>query len=183
MRHECQLASGSPDNFTAGDITWNCQIHPHGTLYFSSELVSLSPTYLFTYSLPQLMWKDADMETTEVEITVYTDADVREQSNSDAVASCMRTLLEQAQLAGHLEGILMELTVDLYTNDSGELECKYYFVAPDRRILFWEDHFEAKHLFGGVKGITSGHISAFFPFVLVTLHNRCIEYAMEAEFW
>ncbi|KAG2112562.1 uncharacterized protein F5147DRAFT_683437 [Suillus discolor] len=141
-----------PDKFTAGDITWNCQIHPHGTLYFSSEL---------------LMWKDADMETTEVEITVYTDADVREQSNSDAVASCVRTLLEQAQLAGHLEGILMELTVDLYTKDSGELECRYYFVAPDRRILFWEDHFEAKHLFGGVKGITSGHI----------------KYAMEAEYW
>ncbi|KAG1796990.1 uncharacterized protein HD556DRAFT_1233924 [Suillus plorans] len=37
---------------------------------------------------------------------------------------------------------------------------------------------------GGVKGITSGHISAFSSsFVLVALHNRCIEYAMEAEYW
>jgi hypothetical protein len=144
--------SVSPEKFKAGDITWDCQIHPHGTLYFSSDL---------------LTWKDPDMETNEIVITVYTDVDVRERSNSDVIASCVRTLLEQAQLAGHLEGTLMELTIDLSTNDSGELECQYYFVAPDQRILFWEVHFEAKHLFCGVKGVTSSHI----------------KYAMEAEYW
>lgn len=141
-----------PEKFESGDITWNCHIHPHGTLYFSSDL---------------LTWKDPDMETNEIEITVYTDADVRERPNSDVIASCVRTLLEQAQLAGHLEGTLMELTVDLSTNDSGELECQYYFVAPDQRILFWEAHFEAKHLFCGVKCVTSSHI----------------KYAIEAEYW
>jgi hypothetical protein len=65
------------------------------------------------------------METNEIVITVYTDVDVRERSNSDVIASCVRTLLEQAQVAGHLEGTLMELTIDLSTNDGGELECQY----------------------------------------------------------
>ena len=100
-----------------------------------------------------------------VQITVFTDADVRHQSNSDLIASCVRTLLDKAQIAGHLEDTLMELTIDLSTNThSGEVECKYYFVAPDQRVLFWEDDFEAKHLFGEVKGVTSGHISAFLMF-------------------
>ncbi|KAG0694004.1 hypothetical protein DFH29DRAFT_961911 [Suillus ampliporus] len=141
-----------PDKIDAGDLIWDCQIHPHGTLYFSSE---------------QVTWKDPEMETTMVQITVFTDSDVRKQSNSDVIATCMRTLLDQAQIAGHLEDTLTELTIDLSTNARGEPECKYYFVAPDRRVLFWEDDFEAKHLFGEVKGVTSGHI----------------KYAMEAEYW
>ncbi|KAG1776645.1 hypothetical protein EV702DRAFT_328099 [Suillus placidus] len=37
-----------PDKIDAGDLIWDCQIHPHGTLYFSSEQVSLSPTFLRT---------------------------------------------------------------------------------------------------------------------------------------
>jgi hypothetical protein len=102
------------------------------------------------------------METSMVQITVFTDADVGEQSNSDAIAFCIRKLLDQAQISGHLEDTLTELTIDLSTNAHGELECRYYFVAPDRRVLFWEDDFEAKHLFGDVKGVTSGHISKFF---------------------
>lgn len=141
-----------PDRIDAGDLIWDCQIHPHGTLYFSSE---------------QVIWKDPEMETTMVEITVFTDADVRNQSNSDVIASCVRMLLDQAQIAGHLEDTLTELTVDLSTNTRGELECKYYFVAPDRRALFWEEGFEAMNLFGEVKGVTNGHI----------------KYAMEAEYW
>ncbi|KAG2065151.1 hypothetical protein BDR04DRAFT_188824 [Suillus decipiens] len=141
-----------PDRIDAGDLIWDCQIHPHGTLYFSSE---------------QVIWKDPEMETTMVEITVFTDADVRKQSNSDVIASCVRTLLDQAQIAGHLEDTLTELTVDLSTNTRGELECKYYFVAPDRRALFWGNDFEAMNLFGEVKGVTNGHI----------------KYAMEAEYW
>lgn len=47
------------------------------------------------------------MGTTEVEITVCTDADVREQLNSDVIASCVRTFLVQAQVAGRLEDTLM----------------------------------------------------------------------------
>ncbi|OAX37170.1 hypothetical protein K503DRAFT_720179 [Rhizopogon vinicolor AM-OR11-026] len=141
-----------PEEIDAGDLIWDCQIHPHGTLYFSSE---------------QVTWKDPDMETSMVQITVFTDADVREQSNSNAIASCVRKLLDQAQISGHLEDTLTELTIDLSTNAHGELECKYYFVAPDRRVLFWEDDFDAKHLLGEVKGVTSGHI----------------KYAMEAEYW
>ncbi|KAJ8583617.1 hypothetical protein M405DRAFT_937114 [Rhizopogon salebrosus TDB-379] len=141
-----------PKEIDAGDLNWDCQIHPHGTLYFSTE---------------QVTWKDPNMETSMVQITVFTDADVRKQSNSDAIASCVTRLLGQAQISGHLEDTLTELTIDLSTNAHGELECKYYFVAPDRRVLFWEDDFEAKHLFGEVKGVTSGHI----------------KYAMEAEYW
>ncbi|KAG1889441.1 hypothetical protein F4604DRAFT_842810 [Suillus subluteus] len=121
-----------PDKIDAGDLIWDCQIHPHGTLYFSSE---------------QVTWRDPEMETTMVQITVFTDTD--------------------AQIAGHLEDTLTELTVDLCTNTSGELECKYYFVAPDRRALFWENDFEAMNLFGEVRGVTNGHI----------------KYAMEAEYW
>ncbi|OAX36102.1 hypothetical protein K503DRAFT_721938 [Rhizopogon vinicolor AM-OR11-026] len=141
-----------PEEINSGDLIWDCQVHPHGTLYFSSE---------------QVTWKDPDMETSMVQITVFTDADVRKQSNSDAIASCVRKLLDQAQISGHLEDTLTELTIDLSTNVHGELECKYYFVAPDRRVLFWENDFEAKHLLGEVKGVTSGHI----------------KYAMEAEYW
>lgn len=141
-----------PDKIDAGDLIWDCQIHPHGTLYFSSE---------------QVTWRDPEMETTMVQITVFTDADVRKQSNSDVIASCVRTLLDQAQIAGHLEDTLTELTVDLSTNTNGELECRYYFVAPDQRVLFWETDFEAMNLFGEVKGVTNGHM----------------KYAMEAEYW
>lgn len=141
-----------PDKIDAGDLIWDCQIHPHGTLYFSSE---------------QVTWKDPEMETTMVQITVFTDTDVRKQSNSAIVSSCVRTLLDQAQIAGTLEDTLTELTVDLCTNTRGELECKYYFVAPDQRALFWGNDFEAMNLFGEVKGVTNGHI----------------KYAMEAEYW
>jgi hypothetical protein len=118
--------------------------------------------FLHTSSLAQVTWKDPDMETSMVQITVFTDADVRKQSNSDAIASCVTKLLGQAQISGHLEDTLTELTIDLSTNAHGELECRYYFVAPDRRVLFWEDDFEARHLFGEVKGVTSGHISTFY---------------------
>jgi hypothetical protein len=64
VQHECKLSSGSPDKFKAGEITWNCQIHPHDTLYFSSALVSLYPMCRFAYSHPSLR-KDTDVGTTE----------------------------------------------------------------------------------------------------------------------
>lgn len=65
VQHECQLTSGSPGKFKAGEITWNCQIHPHGTLYFSSELVGLYPSCRFPCSHPSLR-KDTDMWTTSL---------------------------------------------------------------------------------------------------------------------
>jgi hypothetical protein len=123
------------------------------------------------------------METTMVQITVFTDTDVRKQSNSAIVSSCVRTLLDQAQIAGTLEDTLTELTVDLCTNTRGELECKYYFVAPDQRALFWGNDFEAMNLFGEVKGVTNGHISVFIFCSGNAVSHYCIEYAMEAEYW
>lgn len=130
-----------------------------------------------------MTWRDPEMETTMVQITVFTDADVRKQSNSDVIASCVRTLLDQAQIAGHLEDTLTELTVDLSTNTNGELECRYYFVAPDQRVLFWETDFEAMNLFGEVKGVTNGHMSVFIFCSVIVVFHYCSEYAMEAEYW
>lgn len=52
-QRELKLTYYSPKEIDAGDLNWDCQIHPHGTLYFSTEQVRLSqtvPAHLLTCS-------------------------------------------------------------------------------------------------------------------------------------
>jgi hypothetical protein len=79
---------------------------------------------------------------------------------------------------------LIELALELITED-GKEKWGYYFADHDKRIIFWFEDHESRPLMNKIRGVErKSHISEFFPrssfyFVIALLPG----YALEAQYW
>ncbi|KIJ58029.1 hypothetical protein HYDPIDRAFT_51732, partial [Hydnomerulius pinastri MD-312] len=111
---------------------WTAHKHPEGALYYMH-----SATRTFT-----------DMNICDEDIF----GDI--EYYRDFLIEELRELIETRNLSGSLDVNEVQLVLEPQADDDGVI-CRYYFVNPRSRTLFWMDEFDGECIFTGCRGILS----------------------------
>ncbi|KAG1762766.1 hypothetical protein EDD22DRAFT_889980 [Suillus occidentalis] len=98
---------------------------------------------------------------------VFTDADVRESVIADKIGEAVKEAYRRVHEANIAMHPLIELALELITDD-GEEKWGYYFADHDKRIIFWFEDHESRPLMNKVRGVEC---------------KSHIRYALEAQYW